>query len=63
MTTFNIKDLSDLIKKYTKEKITLVAEVREPKLRSGNMYLTLKDDNGYINCIIGNQILQTKFHL
>ena len=53
MTTFNIKDLSDLIKKnIPKEKITLVAEVREPKLRSGNMYLTLKDDNGYINCII-----------
>ena len=53
MTIFNIKDLSDLIKKnIPKEKITLVAEVREPKLRSGNMYLTLKDDNGYINCII-----------
>ena len=34
------------------DKITLVAEVREPKLRGGNMYLTLKDDNGYINCII-----------
>ena len=29
MTTFNIKDLSDLIKKYTKRKNTLVAEVRE----------------------------------
>ena len=53
MTTFNIKDLSDLIKKnIPKDKITLIAEVREPKLRSGNMYLTLKDDNGYINCII-----------
>jgi exodeoxyribonuclease VII large subunit len=53
MTSFNIKDLSDLIKKnIPKEKITLVAEVREPKLRGGNMYLTLKDDNGYINCII-----------
>tara|TARA_Y100000590_G_C15733267_1_gene1017786 strand:+ start:84 stop:1223 length:1140 start_codon:yes stop_codon:yes gene_type:complete len=53
MTTFNIKDLSDLIKKnIPKDKITLVAEVREPKLRGGNMYLTLKDDNGYINCII-----------
>ena len=53
MTTFNIKDLSDLIKKNVpKDKITLVAEVREPKLRGGNMYLTLKDDNGYINCII-----------
>ena len=53
MTAFNIKDLSDLIKKnIPREKITLVAEVREPKLRSGNMYLTLKDDNGYINCII-----------
>lgn len=53
MTTFNIKNLSDLIKKnIPKDKITLVAEVREPKLRGGNMYLTLKDDNGYINCII-----------
>ena len=53
MTTFNIKDLSDLIKKnIPKDKITLIAEVREPKLRGGNMYLTLKDDNGYINCII-----------
>tara|TARA_Y100000591_G_scaffold324029_1_gene342805 strand:+ start:31416 stop:32555 length:1140 start_codon:yes stop_codon:yes gene_type:complete len=53
MTTFNIKDLSDFIKKnIPKDKITLIAEVREPKLRGGNMYLTLKDDNGYINCII-----------
>ena len=53
MTTFNIKDLSNLIKKnIPKEKITLIAEVREPKIRGGNMYLSLKDDNGYINCII-----------
>lgn len=53
MTAFNIKDLSDLIKKnIPKNKITLIAELREPKIRSGNMYLTLKDDNGYINCII-----------
>ena len=53
MTALNIKDLSDLIKKnIPKNKITLIAELREPKIRSGNMYLTLKDDNGYINCII-----------
>ena len=66
MTTFNIKDLSDLIKKnIPKNKITLIAEVREPKLRGNNMYLTLKDDNGYINCIIWksnitNEISQLK---
>lgn len=53
MTTFNIKDLSDLIKKnLPKERINLVAEVREPKIRGGNMYLILKDDNGYISAII-----------
>jgi exodeoxyribonuclease VII large subunit len=53
MSTFNIKDLSDLIKKnLPKERINLVAEVREPKIRGGNMYLILKDDNGYISAII-----------
>lgn len=55
MTTLNIKDLSTLIKKnLPKEKITLIAEVREPKLRNGNMYLSLKDDNGCINSIVWN---------
>ena len=53
MSTFNIKDLSELIKKnIPKNKINLTAEVREPKIRGGNMYLTLKDDNGYINSIV-----------
>lgn len=50
---FTIKELSELIKlNLPKDKINLVAEVREPKIRNGHMYLTLKDDNGYINCII-----------
>ena len=42
MNSFNIKDLSNLIKKnIPKDKIKLVAEVRDPKIRNGNMYLTL----------------------
>lgn len=53
MTTLDIKDLSTLIKKnLPKDKITLIAEVREPKVRNGNMYLSLKDDNGCINSIV-----------
>ena len=60
MTPFNIKDLSDLIKKnIPKDKITLIAEIRDPKIRGGNMYLTLKDDNGYINCIIWKSNITT----
>jgi exodeoxyribonuclease VII large subunit len=53
MSIFTIKELSDLVKNnIPKEKINLLAEVRDPKIRNGHMYLTLKDDNGYISSII-----------
>jgi exodeoxyribonuclease VII large subunit len=53
MSIFTIKELSELIKdNIPRDKINLLAEVREPKIRNGHMYLTLKDDNGYISSIV-----------
>ena len=53
MDTINIKELSDLIKcNLPKNRINLEAEVREPKTRNQHMYLTLKDNYGYIQAII-----------
>lgn len=49
----NLKGLSLLIKQnLPKNKIKLLVEIREPKIRNGHMYLNLKDDYGYIQAII-----------
>ena len=49
----NICQLSDLIKKsLPREYIRLTAEVRQPKISRGHMYLNLKDNGGIINSAI-----------
>lgn len=49
----NINELSLLIKKsLPKENIKLTAEVRQPKISNGHMYLNLKDNSGMINACI-----------
>ena len=53
MSSYDILKLSELIKKnIPKERINLVAEIREPRFRGGHLYLTLKDNHGYINGIV-----------
>lgn len=49
----NINELSMLIKKsLPKENIKLTAEVRQPKISNGHMYLNLKDNTGLISACI-----------
>lgn len=49
----NINEISNLIKKsLPKESIKLTAEVRQPKISNGHMYLNLKDNTGLINACI-----------
>tara|TARA_A100001015_G_C14997414_1_gene716796 strand:- start:416 stop:1567 length:1152 start_codon:yes stop_codon:yes gene_type:complete len=49
----NIKKLSNIIKQNLPvENIKLSAEVRQPKISNGHMYLNLKDDYGCISSII-----------
>lgn len=57
----NINELSMLIKKsLPKENIKLIAEVRQPKISNGHMYLNLKDNTGLISaCIWKSNITDT----
>tara|TARA_A100001015_G_scaffold280504_1_gene342785 strand:+ start:178 stop:1323 length:1146 start_codon:yes stop_codon:yes gene_type:complete len=49
----NIKELGLLIKKsLPKDNIYLTAEVRQPKISNGHMFLNLKDSDGLVNSII-----------
>ena len=49
----NINEISNLIKKsIPKENLKLCAEVRQPKISNGHMYLNLKDNTGLIGACI-----------
>ena len=53
MSVYNIKLLSQLIKdSLPRSNINLIAEVRQPKISNGHMYLNLKDGGGVIGSII-----------
>lgn len=53
MTILNIKELGILIKKtLPRTNIQLKAEVRQPKISNGHLYLNLKDANGIVNAIV-----------
>ena len=53
MTILNIKEFGLLIKQsLPKTNIQLKAEVRQPKLSNGHLYLNLKDATGIVNAIV-----------
>ena len=53
MRSLNIGELSQYIKdNLPKQKIILTAEVKQPKISNGNMYLELKDKSGCISAAI-----------
>jgi exodeoxyribonuclease VII large subunit len=53
MRSLNIGELSQCIKdNLPKQKIILTAEVKQPKISNGNMYLELKDKSGCISAAI-----------